>query len=124
MDERRGWAYWDHTGLYRLLTAVLIGGAAWAVTLLAGYALVKPACRADQIIWLTAVNTIGLVGTAIGLWLGRAALAEVKSAAEAQGAAPIDRSYFMALSAIGLNAIFALAILLPTVPQLMRLPCE
>jgi hypothetical protein len=124
MDERDGWAYWDHKGLHRLLTAMLIGGAVWAVTLLAGYALVKPACRADQIIWLTAVNTIGVVGAAIGLWLGRSALAEVKSVAEEQGAAPVDRSYFMALWAIGLNAIFALLIVLSTVPQLMRLPCE
>jgi hypothetical protein len=30
----------------------------------------------------------------------------------------------MALVAIGLNSLFALLILLSTVPQLLRLPCE
>jgi hypothetical protein len=124
MDEHTGRAYWDRTGLYRLLAAVLIGGAAWAITLEAGYALVKPACRADRILWLTAVNAVGLTGAAIGLWLARSALTELKDAAVEQGPTPIDRSYFMALSAIGLNAMFALLILLSTVPQLLRLPCE
>ena len=114
----------DRGRLYELLTATLIGGAAWAISLEAGYALVKPACRADRIVWLTGVNAFALIGCVIGLWLGRLAWTRLRSSASDAGGRPTDRRFFMALLAIGLNALFALLIVLSTVPQLLRLPCE
>jgi hypothetical protein len=115
---------WDGGGLLRLVTANLIGGASWALGLQTGYSLVKPACRADQILWLTGVNALALVGALAGLWLGLSTWRRLRTSASTTGERAIDRSQFMALTAIGLNALFALLILLSTVPQLLQLPCE
>ena len=118
-DAHRGRA-----GLYPLMAAIVIGGAAWALSLEVGYALVKPACRADRIVWLTVVNGLALIACAAGLWLGRLGRLRLRAGGSDAGGRPIDRSLFMALVAIGLNSLFALLILLSTVPQLLRLPCE
>jgi hypothetical protein len=114
----------DGPGLYQLIAAIVIGGTAWALSLEVGYALVKPACRADRIVWLTVVNGLALIGCVAGLWLGRLGPMRLRWDASDAGGRPTDRSFFMALVAIGLNSLFALLILLSTVPQLLRLPCE
>jgi len=115
--------YWEHSGLILLWTSMLAGPVAFAINLQVGYALVKWACSREQTFLLPLVAVIALALTAWGGWLGWTCLVKVRAADE-QGGTIQDRSYFMAMVAIGLNAILALWILTTMFPQAVLSPCE
>jgi hypothetical protein len=122
-DDDRG-GYWDRRGLVLLWTAMAAGPIASAVNLQLGYALVKWACatrRTDVLIVMTmgAIAT-GLVGAALGWWC----LARIGAAASEQGGSTRDRSYFVAVLAIGFNLLLVLLNLMWTVPMFVLSPCE
>lgn len=120
--EARG--YWEDRGLVLLWTSMLSGPLAFALNHQVGYALVKWACSREQrfLLTLVAVVTFGLAMW--GAYLGWTCLAQVKDAADDRGGTPVDRSYFMALVAIGLDLLIALLIVLTAFPQYILSPCE
>lgn len=116
--------YWEEWGLVVLWASMLAGPLAFAVNLQVGYALVKWACSREQEFVLGLVALIALATTAWGAWLGWSSLAKVRDAADEQGGRHIDRSYFMAVIAIGLNLILALQIAASAFPVFVLSPCE
>ena len=116
--------YWDDRGLVLLWTSMLAGPLAFAINLQVGYALVKWACGREQAFLLPLVSVLALALTAWGTWLGWTCLVKVRDAANEEGGRLIDRSYFMAVVAIGLNALLALWILTTMFPQAVLSPCE
>lgn len=115
--------YWEDRGLMLLWFAVLAAPAAWALDELISYASVKPVCFADARFTLTAINLGALALVAAGALVGRSCLSRLKEASD-DGGRQIDRSYFMAVGALGLSALVALLILFATFPHFVLSPCE
>jgi hypothetical protein len=124
MDGHEAREYWDDWGLVLLWTSMLSGPLAFGLNLQIGYALVKWACSRDQTFVLSLVAGITLTGALAGAWLGWFCLVKVRDAAEEEGGRLIDRSYFMAVVAVGLNLLLALLIVTSSVPQFLLSPCE
>jgi hypothetical protein len=68
------------------------------------------------------IAAAALALTAWGAWLGWTCLVKLRGAATDEGGRAIDRSYFMAVVAIGLDALLALWIV-ATVIHLVLAPC-
>ena len=116
--------YWDDWGLVLLWTSMLAGPLAWGLNLQVGYALVKWACSREQAFVLTVVAVITFAATLAGAYLGWSCLLTVRAAADELGGRTIDRSYFMAVIAVGLNLLLALLIAVSSVHQFLLSPCE
>jgi hypothetical protein len=115
--------YWDDWGLVLLWSALLAGPIAWGLNLQIGYALVKWACSRGQPLVLTLVAVVALAVALWGIWIGWSCLTQLRTADEAGGRV-IDRSYFMAVVAIGLNILLAFLILTSAYHPLFLSPCE
>ena len=124
MGGREAQDYWEDRGLVLLWASMLAGPVAFAINLQVGYALVKWACSREQTFLLPLVALLALALTAWGAWLGWSCLVKVRDTANEQGGRIVDRSYFMAVVAIGLNALLALWILTTMFPQAVLSPCE
>jgi hypothetical protein len=123
-ENQRERDYWEQGGLVLLWTAMLAGPIAAALNLQLGYALVKWACanrRTDVLIVMTVgALATAVVGAAIGWWT----LEKIGAAANEQGGRTRDRSYFLAVVAIGLNLLLVLLNVLWAVPAFILSPCE
>jgi hypothetical protein len=115
--------YWEDKGLMLLWFAVLAGPVAWALDELISYAAVKPVCFADARFTLTVINLAALALVAAGALAARSCLSKLTGATD-DGPRRVDRSYFMAVGAIGLNALIALLIVFATIPHFVLSPCE
>jgi TRAP-type C4-dicarboxylate transport system permease small subunit len=115
--------YWEQRGLALLWFAVLAGPVAVAVNQFAGYVLVKWACASGHTYVLTAID-IAMLGLALaGAWVGWTCRERLRDATEFGGRI-IDRSYFVAIVAIGLALITAFLIVMQTYPHFILSPCE
>jgi hypothetical protein len=121
--ETRAESYWEHRGQTLLVVAVLLAPAAWAFNELVGYALVKPICASGHKLILTGLSLLMLAMVAAGVWIGWSSFVQLRGAME-QGGTRIDRSYFLALIAIGFNLLIGLLILTAAVPPFLLNPCE
>ncbi len=101
-----------------LLTALAAGPAGWVLTQGAGYAIVKPACAGESAFLLGIVALIGLTAAGAGAWLAWRRLSALRAIAVESGGRDIDRSYFLAAVATGLNTIIALLIITTMASQL------
>ena len=115
--------YWEDRGLMLLWFAVLAGPVAWALDELISYASVKPVCFADARFTLTAINLGALALVGAGALAARSCLTRLKEASD-DGGRRVDRSYFMAVGALALNALVALLIVFATFPHFVLSPCE
>jgi hypothetical protein len=115
--------YWEQRGLVLLWTAMLLPMAAWGIDQLTGYALVKPVCASGHKNILTLIGAGTLAMTIAGIWIGWSCLSQLGDGTE-DGGRRIDRSYFMAMVAIGFNIIIALLIVTAAVPRFVLNPCE
>lgn len=101
-----------------LITALLAGPVAWAFTEGAGYAAVKPVCAGGAPIVLGAVAAVGLIITGAGAWLAWRRMSALRRTADAGGGRDVDRSYFIAALAVGLDLFIALLIITTVAMQL------
>src|SRR5687767_13510588 len=98
--------HWDGAGLAMLVGAFLAGPSAWGLNLLLNYSLVKPACAAGSVFVLTAVSVAAILMTIAGgfvswrCWLG------LRESGTTEGGRVVDRSYFLAVTGMVLNAFF------------------
>jgi hypothetical protein len=116
--------YWEDWGLVLLITSFLAGPLAWGVNLQVGYALVKWACSRQQTFVLPLVAACTFALALGGAWLGWSCLTKVRDKADEQGGRMIDRSYFLAVLAVGLNLMLALLIATSAYHPLFLSPCE
>jgi hypothetical protein len=116
--------YWDHAGLAALLAGFFAGPVVWGVTLQTNYSLVKWACLGGRPLMLSLFSLIalGLVGG--GFWLSWRAWQQLRAHADVKGGTLADRSYFLAVSGMWLNALFALLILTSSALPFIVNPCQ
>ena len=124
MAGREAQDYWEDRGLVLLWASMLSGPVAFALNLQIGYALVKWACSREQEFLLPLVAVLALALTGWGAWLGWQCLVKVRESANEEGGRVVDRSYFMAVVAIGLNILLALWVLTTMIPPVVLSPCE
>jgi hypothetical protein len=115
--------YWERTGLARLVFALLAGPAAVATNMFAGYALTKWACATGHTVVLTAIAAATFVFALAGAWVGWSCRAQLLGANE-HGRRIVDRSYFVAIVAVGFALLNALLIALQAFPHFVLSPCE
>ena len=123
MEEHADHAYWEGRGLLLLWGAMLSGPVAWTIDQGLGYASVKPSCAAETewpLVLFTAV-ALGLV--AAGGWVGWRCLRRLRDGKE-DGGLVVDRSYFMAVVAIGFNLLIGLLVATAAIPIFVLSPCE
>jgi hypothetical protein len=101
-----------------LMAALFAGPAGWVLTQGAGYAVVKPACAGGNPFLLGAIALVGLVIASAGAWLGWRRSASLRAVATDNGGHDIDRSYFIAVVATGLDVLIALLIVTTALSQL------
>ena len=101
-----------------LMVAWMAGPAGWVFTEGAGYASVKPLCAGGNPFVLGLIALVGLVVCGAGAWLAWRRLSSLRLVATDSGGRDIDRSYFIAMLAAGLNVLIALLIVTTVVSQL------
>jgi hypothetical protein len=117
-------SYWEHVGLMMLVGGLLIGPFAWFIDLQISYAAVKWACENDTrgLILVIPIGSLALLGA--GAWMSWSSWTKLRSTASQEGARMEDRSYFLAVSGLAINAVFALLILTSIAPRYFLSPCE
>ena len=115
--------YWEGRGLMLLWLSLLAPAVAWAFDQGASYALVKPVCLANAKYMLTVISGVALAIVIAGGVVGRACLRRAGDG-NVDGGSRTDRSYFLALVAIGFNVLVGLLIVFATIPQFVLSPCE
>ena len=116
--------YWEDWGLVLLWTSMLSGPLAFALNLQVGYALVKWACSRNQTFVLPIVAAVTFALAVWGAWLGWSCLVKLRPSADELGGRIVDRSYFLAVVAIGLNLMLALLIATSAYHPAFLSPCE
>jgi hypothetical protein len=123
VDTERHYGYWEQRGLLLLWFALLAGPAAVALNMLVGYALVKWVCASGHKNVLTLISIGTVVLAVAGAWVAWTCRQQLRDANE-HGGRIIDRSYFVAIVAMGLATINALLIVMQAFPRFVLSPCE
>jgi hypothetical protein len=116
--------YWEHVGLTLLIGGFLLAPFAWLLDLQVSYAMLKWACEHDRrdLVLLMPVGSLALI--ALGSGMSWSCWVKLRGAAEQEGGRMEDRSYFLALAGLAMNAVFALLILTSYAPRYFLSPCE
>jgi uncharacterized membrane protein len=115
--------YWEDGGLALLWFAVLAGPVAVATNQLSGYALVKWACSSGHTSVLTGIAIVAFFLALAGAWVGGTCYVRLREG-NLEGGRIVDRSYFVAVVAIGFALLNALLIVMQTYPHFVLSPCE
>lgn len=116
--------YWEHIGLAKLMGGFLLAPFAWLLDLQVSYATVKWACAADQreVLLLPPLGSLAII--AFATWLSWSCWTMLRDEASTEGARMQDRSYFLAVAGLAMNAVFALLIVTSYAPRILLSPCE
>ncbi len=107
-----------------LWTGILAGPIAWAVDLLASYAVVKWVCRTDGHVVLQLI-TIGSVAIVmVGAAISSAAFMHTRADVPTDGGRPRQRARFMAILGLASCALFALQIVAGAIPHWVLDACQ
>jgi hypothetical protein len=104
--------------------AFFLAPLAWTLDEGLSYVLVKPVCGGGYpapVLLIVSLVAFAISGT--GAWLGWTSLIRLQHA-HGDGGTAIDRSYFMAMLALGFNVLIALLVLNAAIPRLVLSPCE
>ena len=123
MDEFAEHEYWEGRGLVLLWAAMLAGPLAWTIDQGLGYASVKPSCAAGTVSPLILYTAVALGIIAAGGSAAWWCLRRLRHANE-DGGLVVDRSYFMAVVALGFNVLIGLLVATATIPMAVLSPCE
>jgi hypothetical protein len=123
MHQSAGHEYWEGRGLVLLWAAMLAGPLAWTIDQGLGYASVKPSCAAGTVWPLLLYTAVALGIVTAGGWAAWWCLHQLRHANE-DGGLVVDRSYFMAVVALGFNALIGLLIGAAAIPLFVLSPCE
>lgn len=116
--------YWEEVGLAMLIGSFLLAPFAWLLEMQISYSMVKWACENDAR-WTLLLMPLGsLALIAAGTAMAWSCWTKLRDAGNQEGGGMVDRSYFLAISALSLNGIFALLILTSFAPRYFLSPCE
>ena len=124
MGGRPAQHYWEDAGLMKLMIGFLIAPLAWFIDLQASYAMVKWACENDRRDLLLSIPAGSLTLVAIGAWLSWSCWTRLRDGGREEGGRLEDRSYFLALAGLAMNAVFGLLILTSYAGRYLLSPCE
>ena len=116
-------SYWEGRGLLWLWASMLAGPFAWVFDQGLSYPSVKPSCFNASEAPLLVIAALSLAIAAAGASIGWWCLQQVRDGRD-DGGRVVDRSYFMAVVAIGFNVLIALLIVTATAPIFLLSPCE
>jgi hypothetical protein len=117
-------SYWDTKGLALLWMSFFAGPIAWTLNQGIGYAVMKPVCRSADVSVLWLIGAFTFVLACLGAWTAARCLLALGEGATDAGGSVIDRSFFVAIVAIGMDSLIALLIVTSIIPQLLLSPCE
>lgn len=123
MDERTTTTRDADRVVSRAWTALAAGLLAVALHLPVSYALVKWSCATHQRTTLLLLAILAFLITVAGAGMAWSCQARLRAHADASGAAPGDRSLFVAQAALGIDAILALFIAASVIGPLVISPC-
>jgi hypothetical protein len=104
--------------------SVIIGPVAFAIDETLGYALTYHACSTGHRYVLHLVSLLGFALSVLGIFMARAALADLPESAHEKGGSSTDRSYFMAKLGLVTSVAFTIAVVALAIPRFMLSPCE
>jgi hypothetical protein len=122
-EAREADRYWDRRGLALLWSAVFLAPAALALNIGVGYAAVKLTCASGNGAILVFIWAAALAMSAAGLALGWRLMGLARPA-RVDGGSVVDRSYFVAIGATGLNVLAMLLIVTSGAAQLVLDACD
>jgi len=108
----------NHLDLMWLIVALFAGPAGWVITQGAGYAAVKPVCAGGNPLVLGLIALVGLAVAGAGASLAWRRMSSLRRVASDSGGRDVDRSYFIAAVATGLDVLIALLIITTLASQL------
>jgi hypothetical protein len=116
--------YWEDVGLTKLVGGFLLAPFAWFLDLQVSYASVKWACAADrrEVLLLFPLGSLSLI--AVATWMSWSCWKMVRAGANEEGGSLEDRSYFLAIAGLAMNAVFALLIVTSAFGRYYLSPCE
>lgn len=117
-------SFWDRQGLAMLMAGFVLAPFAWLLDMQISYSMVKWVCEHDRRGLLLALPVGSLAIIAVASWMSWSCLTRLPRDANGEGGRAIDRSYFIAVAGLALNALFGLLILTSFAPRLFLSPCE
>jgi hypothetical protein len=114
----------DSKGLARLWASFFAGPVAWIVNQGIGYAVMKPVCSAADVSALWLIGSFAFILAGAGAWTAARCLLALRDDAIDEGGRVIDRNYFVAVVAVGVDALIAILIVTSVIPQFLLSPCE
>jgi len=122
--RREAHTYWDAAGLVKLICGLLLGPLAWFIDLEISYATVKWACAHDRrdLILLIPLGTLALI--AVATWCCWSSWAVLRNETTLDGGSVKDRSGFLAVVGLMMNATFALLVITTFAARYVLSPCE
>jgi len=112
------------SGIAAEWAGVLAGPTAFAIDLLASYALVKWICGSQHTSVLHLITLGALLMIAGGGFASWTALAATPEQASSDGGHPADRARFMALLGLTMCAFFAIVVIANAVPRMVLDACQ
>ena len=107
-----------------LWTGIVAGPAAWALDLLASYAVVKWVCVTRNYAVLPLITLASLAIVVGGAGISWAALTRTAQDVPSDGGRPRQRARFMAILGLALCGLFALQILAGAIPHWVLDACQ
>jgi hypothetical protein len=103
---------------------ILGGPLVWLVFLQLNYMLAPSACLSQNKVMLGIVTVVALFGTVAPAFAAWRAWHHTGATGQTEEGGAIGRSRFMALSGIGLSALFALVVLASAIPIIFLGACD
>jgi hypothetical protein len=110
--------------LFSQWIGILGGPLVWLVFLQLNYMLAPSACLSQNKVMLGIVTVVALFGTVAPAFAAGRAWHHTGATGQTEEGGAIGRSRFMALSGIGLSALFALVVLASAIPIIFLGACD
>jgi hypothetical protein len=110
--------------LFSQWSGILGGPVVWLIFLQVNYMLAPSACLSQNKTMLGMVTLIALFGTLASAFTGWRGWHQTGATGDTEEGGAIGRSRFMALSGIGLSALFALVVLASAIPIIFLGACD